>query len=76
MTAAPGRQYDAPIAGAPTTTQHLTLSSVDQILGQWLRVKANTSAFAASIRGPILGNVRASWSRTVSQVFATVGGSG
>ena len=52
---------------------------VNQTFGQWLRgnaVKASTSALASSINGPILGKVRLSWSRTVSQVAATVAGSG
>jgi hypothetical protein len=52
---------------------------VDEILVQWLRgkaVKARTSARAVSMRGPILGNRPASWSRTWSQVAATVAGSG
>ena len=59
----------------------LTRSSglVDHTFGQWLRgnaVKASTSVLASSIRGPILGKAVASWSRTVSQVAATVAASG
>ena len=59
----------------------LTLSTglVDQIFDQWLRgkvVKASTSAFASSISGPMRGKAAASWSRTLSQVAATVAGSG
>jgi hypothetical protein len=39
-------------------------------------VKAHTSAWASSISGPILGKAAVSWSRTASQVLATVAGSG
>ena len=39
-------------------------------------MKASTSVFASSIGGPILGKAAASWSRTLSQVAATVAASG
>jgi hypothetical protein len=39
-------------------------------------VNAKTSVLASSISGPILGKAAASWSRTVSQVAATVSGVG
>jgi len=57
----------------------LTLSSVDHTLAQCAlgkAVKASTSARPASMRAPILGKRAASWSRTWSQVAATVSGSG
>src|SRR5215207_660709 len=76
----------ASLGKIPTTRARLLISLltrsrglVDQILGQWLRgkaVKANTSGLASSINGPILGNAATSWSRTLSQVAATVAASG
>ena len=84
---APTRRMTAGSLGKMPTTRArrlislLTRSSglVDHTLGQWLRgkaVKASTSVLASSISGPILGKAAASWSRTLSQVLATVAASG
>src|SRR5215203_2726933 len=84
---APTRRMTADSLGKMPTTRArrlislLTRSSglVDHTFGQWLRgkpVKASTSVLASSINGPILGKAAASWSRTLSQVLATVPASG
>src|SRR3954449_8854040 len=84
---APTRRITAASLGKIPTTRArrlislLTRSSglVDQIFDQWARgnaVNARTSALAWSISGPILGKDLVSWSRTSSQVAATVVASG
>src|SRR3954452_20454284 len=84
---APTRRITAASLGKIPTTRArrlislLTRSSglVDQIFDQWARgnaVNARTSALAWSISGPIFGKDLVSWSRTSSQVAATVVASG
>src|SRR4051794_12399937 len=84
---APTRRITAASLGKIPTTRALRLISlltrssglVDQVFDQWARgnaVNARTSAFAWSISGPIFGNDLVSWSRTSSQVAATVAASG
>src|SRR6188472_1933721 len=84
---APTRRITAASLGKMPTTRArrlislLTRSSglVDQIFDQCARgnaVNARTSVFASSIRGPIFGKDLVSWSRTSSQVAATVVASG
>ena len=84
---APTRRITAASLGEMPTTRARRLISlftrssglVDQIFDQCDRgnaVKARTSVFASSISGPIFGNDLASWSRTSSQVAATVSASG
>src|SRR3954453_21258634 len=84
---APTRRITAASLGKMPTTRALRLISlltrssglVDQVFDQWARgnaVNARTSAFASSISGPIFGKDLVSWSRTSSQVAATVVASG
>src|SRR3954451_4395298 len=85
-TAPTRRMTAASLGKIPTTRARrlislLTRSSglVDQVFDQWARgnaVNARTSALAWSISGPILGKDLVSWSRTSSQVAATVVASG
>jgi hypothetical protein len=67
----------------PGSPLDLLVHPLERVGGPHLRpvaagklVNASTSALASSISGPILGNVRLSCSRTVSQVAATVCRSG
>src|SRR3954453_5033626 len=84
---APTRRMTLASLGKMPTTRALRLISlltrssglVDQVFDQCARgnaVNARTSAFASSISGPILGKDLVSWSRTSSQVAATVVASG
>ncbi len=84
---APTRRTTAASLGKTPTTRDRRLISlfsrsrglVDQTFDQCALgkpVKASTSVLASSISGPILGKRSVSWSRTASQVLATVVASG
>src|SRR3982751_5143836 len=85
-TAPTSRITAASLGKMPTTRARRLISLftrssgfVDQVFDQCARgnaVNARTSALASSISGPILGKRVASWSRTSSQVAATVVASG